>query len=500
MSQPADLRTHLATLEALGDLQHIPREVSPDLEAAAITRRSTETGRPAPFFEHVHGVEPGFRMVGAPCALSSIPGHPLARVALSFGLLHTASAAEIVEHLVQARSKTPIPPRTVDAATAPCKQNILLGDEARLGRFPIPTIHQADGGPYVNTWGVVIARTPDGRWTNWSISRFMQVDDRHMTGLVLPGQHLGMVWREWEALGEPMPFAIAQGGDPGVPAVGAIPLPAGTDESSYLGALRDYAVDVVRCETNDLLVPAGSEVVIEGHLSPTRDTVEGPFAEFHGYALPETSLQPLFTIDAITYRDDPIWPVVVPGRPVDDSQAPCGPGVAAEVVAALREAGLPVTTGWTPLETACHWMVLTVPADWRELLPGVDTAEFTHRIGEVMTGTRAGRLCPVTYVLDDDIDPSNDSDLLWALGTRVHPAKRQESFEGNIMPWYQCYLEEELHAGHGVTVVHDGLLPAFGAGRAPQAKFDEVFPAELRARILAAEKAEEAEKAEQAAV
>lgn len=95
MSAPADLRTHLATLEALGDIQRIAREVSPNLEAAAITRRSTETLRPAPFFEHVHGVEPGFRMFGAPCALSSIPGHPLARVALSFGLPHTANAAAI---------------------------------------------------------------------------------------------------------------------------------------------------------------------------------------------------------------------------------------------------------------------------------------------------------------------------------------------------------------------------------------------------------------------
>lgn len=215
--------------------------------------------------------------------------------------------------------------------------------------------------------------------------------------------------------------------------------------------------------------------------------MEGPFAEFHGYAIPETSMQPLFTIDAITYRDDPIWPVVVPGRPVDDSQAPAAPGVAAEVLAALRDAGLPITTAWMPLPAACHWMVVTVPAEWRKALPGIGTGDLAHRIGEVLTGLRAGRLCPVTYVLDDDIDPSNDSDLLWALGTRVHPVKRQESFEGRIMPWYQCYLEEELHAGQGAIVVHDALLPAFGAGRAPQARFDEVYPAELRERVLAAE-------------
>lgn len=487
MPEITDLRSYIATLEALGDIQHVPREVSPHLEAAAITRRSTETTRPAPLFENVHSVEKGFRMIGAPCALSSIPGHPLARLALSFGLPHTATAAEIVEHLRQARAKTPVSPRRVDAATAPCKQNVLLGDDARLSRFPIPKIHQVDGGPYVNTWGVIIARTPDGRWTNWAISRIMQVDDQHMTGLVLPSQHLGQVWREWEAIGQPMPFALVQGGDPGVPAVGAIPLPAGADEGSYLGALLGRPLDVVKCETNDLEVPASAEVVIEGHLSATRDAIEGPFAEFHGWAFDETSPQPLFTIEAITYRNDPIWPVVSTGRPVDDSHVPSGPGVSAEVLAALRDAGLPVTTAWQPLAAAVHWLVVTVPANWREALPGVDTAGFTHRIGEVLSATRAGRLCPVTYVLDDDIDPSNDSDLLWALGTRVHPFKRQESFEGPIMPWFPCYLEEERHAGHGATVIHDALLPSLGAGRVPPAAFDTMYPADLRARVLDAE-------------
>ncbi|MGW6954106.1 UbiD family decarboxylase [Streptomyces chartreusis] len=489
MYDHADLRSYLAALEALGDVQHVAREVSPHLEAAAITRRSTELTRPAPLFDNISGVASGFRMVGAPCALSSIPGHPLARVALSFGLPHTATAAEIVEHLVQARSRVPLPPRRVNAGEAPCKQNILLGDDASLARFPIPKVHQDDGGAYVNTWGVIIARTPDGRWTNWAISRIMQVDDRHMTGLVLPGQHLGQVWREWEALGQPMPFALVQGGDPGVPAVGAIPLPAGADEGSYLGALRGRPVDVVRCETNDLEVPASAEVVIEGRLSATRDAIEGPFAEFHGWAVDETSPQPLFTIDAITHRDNPIWPVVAAGRPVDDSHAPCGPGVAAEVLAVLRDAGLPVTTTWLPLAAACHWLVITVPANWREQLPGMDTAGFTHRIGEVMSTSRAGRLCPVTYVLDDDIDPSNETDLLWALGTRVHPVKRQESFEGPIMPWYPCYLEEELHSGRGATVIHDALLPPLGGGRVPPAAFDSVYPADLRARVLAAEEA-----------
>ncbi|MFI9781616.1 UbiD family decarboxylase [Streptomyces sp. NPDC051956] len=496
MSEINDLRSFISALEELGDIQHFSREVDPNLEASAITRRSTENGRRAPFFEHLTGADEGFRMVGAPGALSSIPGHPLARISLALGLPHTTSAPELVERLSEAENL--IPPRRVTAESAPCKENILLGEEASLARFPIPFVHQDDGGPYVNTWGVLIAKTPDGRWTNWAITRIMKVDDRHMTGLVLPNQHVGMIWREWEAIGKPMPYALVQGGHPGVGVVGGMTVPTEVDEGSFLGAVLGKPVDVVKCETNDLEVPVSAEVVIEGHLSATRDAVEGPFAEFHGWALPETSPQPLFSIDAITYRNDPIWPLAAAGRPVDDSHVAPAAGISAEVVAVLKKAGLPVTTAWLPLGAACFWTVITVPSNWRDQMPGMDTPQFVHQIGEVLSKTRVGRLSPVVYVFDDDVAPSNDSDLLWALATRVHPSLRQEQWHGKIMPWYPCFTEEELHSGWGAVVVHDGLLPAEGHGRAPSATFEGVFPAELRAKVLAAE-AESADDADSTA-
>jgi UbiD family decarboxylase len=482
-----DLRDYLKALESLGDVEHIDRPVSPVLEAAAITRRSTEQGRPAPLFDNVEGVKPGFRLLGAPGSLASDSRYPLARVALSLGLSHDASAQDLVEHLAGVHKKSPIPPRLVSADSAPCKQNILLGDDATLDRFPIPQVHPDDGGRYPNTWGIIVARTPDGRWTNWSISRIMMLDDRHMTGLFLPQQHIGMIWAEWEKIGEPMPFAVVQGGDPGVPMVGGMPIPEEVDEGTYLGTLYGEPVEVVKCETNDLEVPAGAEVVIEGHVSITRDATEGPYAEFHGYALPETSPEPVYTIEAITYRDNPIWPISATGRPPDDSQIAPALGVSAEVLALLRNAGLPITTAWLLVDTACHWMVITVPRAWRERLPVATSTGLVHRIGELMSANRVGHMCPVTYVFDDDIDPSNTSDLLWALGTRIHPQLRQEHWPVPILPWYQCYTEEERHAGRGPIVVHDGLLTALEDGEARPATFDSLYPAELRERVLAAE-------------
>ena len=487
MARIKDLREYLSVLESLDDVEHIDRRVSAVLEAAAITRWSTEQRRPAPLFDNVEGVEPGFRLLGAAGALSSDPRHPLARVALSLGLSHDVTARELVEHLAAAHGKAPIPPKLISADEAPCKQNILLGEEATLDRFPIPLVHQDDGGRYVNTWGIIVASTPDRRWTNWSISRIMMIDGRHMTGLVLPQQHIGVIWAEWEKIGKPMPFAVVQGGDPGVPMIGGMPIPADVDEGSFLGTLYGEPVEVVKCETIDLDVPATAEVVIEGHLSITRDATEGPYAEFHGYALPETSPEPVYTIEAITYRDNPIWPVTSTGRPPDDSQIAPAVGVSAEMVALLRNSGLPVTTGWLLVDTACHWMIITVPRHWRDVLPGTSTTEFVHRIGELMSTNRVGHMCPVTYLLDDDIDPTNTSDVLWALGTRIHPNLRQEHWPVQILPWYQCYTEEERHIGRGPIVVHDGLLPPAGDGRAHPATFDTLYPPNIRERVLAAE-------------
>jgi UbiD family decarboxylase len=487
MARIKDLRDYLQMLESFDDVEHIGRPVSAVLEAAAITRRSTEQGRPAPLFDNVEGAAPGFRLLGAPGALSSDANHPLARVALSLGLPHDVTAQQLVEHLVEAHGKDPIPPTLISADSAPCKQNILLGAEATLDRFPVPLVHHDDGGPYPNTWGVIVARTPDGRWTNWSISRIMMLDNRHMTGLFLPQQHIGMIWAEWEKIGKPMPFAVVQGGDPGVPMIGGMPIPAEMDEGTFLGTLYGEPVEVVKCETVDLDVPAGAEVVIEGHVSITRDATEGPYAEFHGYALPETSPEPVYTIEAITYLDNPIWPVSATGRPPDDSQIAPAVGVSAELVALLRNAGLPITTAWLLVDTACHWAIITVPRHWRDVLRGTSTTELVHRIGELTSTSRAGHMCPVTYVLDDDIDPSNVSDVLWALGTRIHPNLRQQHWQVPILPWYQCYTEEERHSGRGPIVVHDGLLPPVEDPPVRSATFDNLYPREIRERVLAAE-------------
>ncbi|HVJ05889.1 MAG TPA: UbiD family decarboxylase, partial [Candidatus Saccharimonadales bacterium] len=375
MKRLNDLRAYIAALRELGDITEINRDVDPYLEMAALARHSYDLRSPALLFNHLLGAKPGLRTLGAPASVSSVPGMPAARVALSVGLPPTATWLEIVECLARSRTKEPIPPLLVK--TAPCKENILHGKDASLDVFPIPFLHEGDGGPYSNTWGTIVARTPDGKWTNWSIARIQKLDSYRMTGLFMLPQHIARVWEEWRKIGKPMPFALVQGCEPALPIVSSMPLADYVNEADYLGGHFGEPIEIVLCETNDLEVPASAEIVIEGHVSVEREAEEGPFGEYPGYVVTEKSMQPVYHVECITHRDGAIWPFVPEGRPIDEYHTAVSVALGGEALALMREAGLPVTTVWSPLETANHWIFVTVPSDWREKLHGVNSEQFT---------------------------------------------------------------------------------------------------------------------------
>lgn len=485
MTHHRDLRTFLDALDSIGDLNHIIREVDGDLEPGAITRLSCEQDAPAPLFENIRGVAPGFRVLGAPAARSSRPDMPYARVALSLGMKPESTLTEIIDLLIATRELTGKKPVLVDAASAPSRQNVLTGDDADLDLFPIPFAHDNDGGRYANTWGTLIFSTPDGRWTNWSIARVQKVDGKRMVALVVPTQHLGQIWAEWVERGEPMPYALVQGAAPAIACASGIPLPAETDEADFVGALWGEPIEVVPGISVDLEVPAVAEVVIEGHVSATRDEPEGPYGEYSGYLGSKSSLQPTFHVETITHRDDPIWPLVVAGRPTDESHTIWAIGMAADAVTLLRATGLPITTVWAPEEAAVHWFVVTVPHDWRDRLPGVSSEEFARRVGEVIFRTNSLVFIPKVFLVDDDIDPTKLSDVVWALATRVHPTRRQVRFDDvRVLRLAHCYEEDEYVAGTGPKIVHDTLQPPVGE-RDLHASFDQGYPADVRERVLA---------------
>jgi 4-hydroxy-3-polyprenylbenzoate decarboxylase len=455
MNVTDDLRTHLSELAVLGELQQVDRPVDPDLELGAIVRRCYETGAPAPLFTRLQRGKPGFRVLGAPAGVSSRPGRQLVRVAVALGLAPTASGHDIVHALAAARQRRPVPPRLVD--TGPCKDNIVLGDDVDLTIFPTPLIHDGDGGRYFNTWGALIVQDSRGQWTNWTISRLMIHNRRTLVGPLAPTQHIGQIFAEWRERGEPMPFALAQGGHPAIPFACAMPIPRDIDEAAFLGAFLGAPLDVVACETNGLQVPANAEIVVEGHVDPRLTGPEGPMGEYDGYIATHSWQAPLFHVDAITYRDDAILPIVAAGEPIDETHTASGTVYAAEALHQLRQAGLPVTTCWLPYEAATSWFVATVPQDWRERFSGTSN-ELVEAIATAYFHSKPGVELAVVIVTYDDIDPTDIKALVWAMATRTNPHRGAIYFPDEpITPLPPSWSRDDRAAMRGTKVAYNAL-------------------------------------------
>lgn len=488
MKHLRSLREYIGELDALGDVQRIEAEVDWNLEMGAIIRRCYDITAPAPLFNRIKGCGNGFRVLGAPAALSSRKDMPLARLALGLGLAPQASGQQIVEAIVAAHGRAPLPHRVVERASAPCKENIMVGDDVDVLMFPTPWISPNDGGRYIQTYGMNIARTPDGSWTNYSINRMMIVDKKRLSCLIPPPQHLGMIRSRWIQSGKPMPIALALGVEPGLAMMGGLPLPENVDESLFLAGYVGEALEMVPAETVDLLVPATAEIVIEGHIGVTSDDVadEGPMNEYPGYVAHEASPKPVFHISAITHRNDAILPVVVAGPPVEEDHTVTGTMHAAEILYELRQAGMPISSCWVSFEAAWHWLVVAARADWHRRL-GVESSEFARRVADVVFAGKAGLGVPKILLVEDDIDITNINEVVWAFATRAHPAHGEVRFADKDNVGLYVYLDEkEKRTWRSAKVVHNCLLAdRYAEGARPlKGSFENVWPEAVRRKVL----------------
>lgn len=331
-SSPAmNFRAFVDYLRAQGELLDIYQEVDPNLEAAAIIRRALETRSKAPLFHNVLGAKNGlFRLMGGMGCLGTTKESEFGRVAAHLGLPMTASADDVIRKMLSAKTATPIPPTVVP--TGPCKENKLLGDEVDLSNLPDLMVHDGDGGKYIQTYGFHVVQSPDKKWTSWSLQRAHIYDSKYLIGVTVGGgEHHGSIFEKWKALGKDMPWALVLGAPPAALMASSMPLPDNVSEGDYIGAVMGNSIQVVKCETNDLLVPASAEIVLEGVVSISKKDFEGPFGEMHGYIYPGDKIpdMPLFRVDCITHRNDAILPVCSAGRAVDETVSgpaiPCFP-------------------------------------------------------------------------------------------------------------------------------------------------------------------------------
>jgi len=246
-------------------------------------------------------------------------------------------------------------------------------------------------------------------------------------------------------------------------------------------------LEVVRCKTVDLEVPATAEIVIEGHVAIDETGPEGPMGEYFGYLSGTVQQRPLFRISAITHRDDPILPVVSAGKPVDEDHTVVGLTYSAEALFNLRSAQLPVTSAWLVPESAVNLMVITVPRDWMAAGLFTNTRMLTRALAQAVLRPKVGFWATRVMVVDDDIDPTDLRDIIWAFTTRNHPVRGQVVIEDQrVTPLHLFYSHEEQHGGGGPKMAYDCLLSPDEARRPRLTAFRDNFTQAVQDRALAA--------------
>ncbi len=421
--QYRDLREFIAGLEADGDLVRITHEIDPNLEMTEICDRTLRQGGPALLFEHPRGHEMP--------VLGNLFG-TARRVARGMGAEDTESLREIGRLLAflkepdppkgmrEAWQSLPIFKKVLDMApktvrSPECQQAVLAGDDVDVSRLPVQTCWPGDAGPLI-TWGLVVTCGPDAERENMGIYR-QQVIGPNRVIMRWLGQRGGALdFRAWQQRhpGKPFPIAVALGADPATTLAAVTPVPDTLSEHAFAGLLRGRRTGLAQCLGSDLRVPASAEIILEGHIHPGDTAPEGPFGDHTGY-YNEVEEFPVFTIDRITHRRDPIYHSTYTGRPPDE---PSVLGLALnEVFVPILQKQFPeITDFYLPAE-GCSYRLAIIAM--RKQYPG--------HAKRVMLGIwsflRQFMYTKFVIVVDDDIDARNWTDVIWAMTTRMDPRR-----------------------------------------------------------------------------
>ena len=412
-----DLRDFIAQLEALGELKRISHPVDPNLQMTEIADRVLRSEGPALLFENPIG----FDMP----VLANLFGTPR-RVALGMGQEDVSALRDLGQLL--AFLKEPKPPkgfkelldnlptwkRVLDMGPkvlkkAPCQEVVLEGDQVDLGKIPVQTCWPGDAGPLV-TWPLVITNNLDGR-TNLGIYRQQVIGKNRLIMRWLSHRGGALDFQAFQKAnpGKPFPVAVALGADPATILGAVTPVPDTLSEYAFAGLLRGSRTELVKCQSVDLQVPASAEIVLEGYIYPDDMAPEGPFGDHTGY-YNEVDEFPVFTVERITHRRDPIYHSTYTGRPPDE---PAILGVALnEVFVPLLIKQFPEIVDFYLPPEGCSYRLAVVTI--KKQYPG--------HAKRVMMGVwsflRQFMYTKFVIVCDDDINARDWKDVIWAITTR----------------------------------------------------------------------------------
>ena len=425
----ASLRDFMARLESERKLVRVTAPVSPFLEMTEIQTRLLAEEGPAALFENVARASGG--RYGMP-VLVNLFG-TVERVALgmdrapdrlrevgeTLAFLKQPEPPggwrEALEMLPLLRTVLAMKPRTV--ASAPCQEIVLRGSEIDLGHFPIQTCWPGEPAPLI-TWPLVVTKGPgEAREDGYNLGIYrMQVTGRDST-LMRWLKHRGGAQhhRRWaETKREPLPAAAVIGADPGTILAAVTPVPDTLSEYQFAGLLRGRKVELVECKTVPLKVPAEAEIVLEGHVSLDETGEEGPFGDHTGY-YKSVERFPVFRISAVTMRDNPIYLSTFTGRPPDEPSV-LGRALNEVFIPLLQQQFPEIVDFWLPPE-GCSYRIAVVSM----------RKAYAGHAKRVMMGVwsflRQFIYTKFVIVVDDDIDARDWKDVMWAVATRMDPAR-----------------------------------------------------------------------------
>ncbi len=466
-----DLRQYVARLEREGKLTEVDAAVDWDLEMGGISRKAIDHKSGALLFNNIRGY-PGQRVMANVLG----PGRPIHSLfALAAGLPGDTPVLDLIEWFGKKSNET-IHPIIVD--TAPCKENILKGEDIDLFRFPIPRIHGIDGGRFIGTWHVDVIKDPDTGWVNWGMYRHQLHDKNRIGWLAIPAQHgPSIFYQKYEARDNPMPMAICIGPEPLSAIVASSGLPALTNEVDVVGAMQGEPVHLVKCETIDLEVPASAEIVIEGHVAPHERCLEGPFGEFTGYSSGGMAPRPVFHAQCVTFRNNPIFTMSNMGKPWDEFAIISSIVVSALLAEELRKRGLPFRAVYAPPPSLAP--IVSAKSAY---------AGFVHSVASAIWSSKAGIYRPYVILVGEDVDPTNLEEVFWCLTSRLHPHNGVHIVrDAPGQPLLPFVSQSERDHNRAARVAFDATFPPdWPADEVPAIMdFENGWPTEIRERVLA---------------
>jgi UbiD family decarboxylase len=410
MPNSLDLRAWLSEVERLGELREV-RGADWNLELGAISELNVKKDAPpALLFDEIKGYPKGRRVVtcttSSPARLSSILRLPVQKT--HKGLVDALRGLP-ARWQAQAPEYDP-----VEVSSGPILQNIQKDPDVLA--FPSPLWHEMDGGRYIGTGCSVVTRDLDTGWVNVGTYRVQVLDRNHVALDMVPGKHGRIQYEKHKKAGQRFPVAIVCGGDPLGYLISGIEIPFGMCEWNYIGAILKDSVQVVKGQLTGLPFPAASEIVLEGFVEPNDERAEGPFGEFHGYYPGKAGTAPAVTVERVYFRNDPIIVGSPPAKPPNDYSYSKAVMRSALLHDALVAAGLSEVKAVWAHEIGGARMFNVVAIKQR-------FAGHARQAGHLLSQCGVGAyMSRYSVVVDEDIDPSNLQEVMWAVATRTDPA------------------------------------------------------------------------------